>query len=100
MTLLTLCKESEVPEGKGKSVLVDGVDFALFKINGNIFALENSCPHRGGPLAEGEITNGACITCPLHSWEFDLKTGKCTSTDVSAKTFTVRVENGEVKVEL
>ena len=99
MALVTLCKESEVPEGRGKSVLVDGVDVALFKVNGNIFALENSCPHKGGPLAEGEITNGCCITCPLHNWEFDLKTGKSTGDDLLAKTFPVKIDNGEVKVE-
>ncbi len=60
------------------------------------FALENRCPHRGGPLAEG-IVHGASVTCPLHNWVFDLATGKATGADEGAvRTYPVNVVDGRV----
>lgn len=64
---------------EGKAIIVKGpagTEIALFKSEGEIFALENSCPHMGGPLAQGEIEN-CFVTCPWHGWQFDIKTGIC-----------------------
>ncbi len=68
---------NEIPEGKGIVIQVEsGKEMALFKINGEIFALDNLCPHMGGPLGEGEL-EGACLTCPWHGWQFDVRSGTC-----------------------
>jgi nitrite reductase (NADH) small subunit len=72
-----LARSSDIPEGK--SILVktsDGLEIVLFKFKGEIFALENACPHKGGPLAEGEI-EGGIVTCPWHGWQFEVQTGSC-----------------------
>lgn len=72
-----LAEKKDIPPGKSLIVdLPDGRQIALFNLEGKIFALDNACPHMGGPLGEGEIEDG-CVTCPLHAWQFDIKTGLC-----------------------
>lgn len=65
---------------KGKCFIAktpNGLEIALFRDeNDAIFGLENSCPHMGGPLGEGEV-NGCTVTCPWHGWKFDVRTGAC-----------------------
>lgn len=64
---------------EGKSLIVkdsEGREIALFNLEGEIFALENVCPHMGGPLGEGEIEED-CVTCPWHGWEFNIRSGAC-----------------------
>jgi nitrite reductase (NADH) small subunit len=63
-------------------------------------ALDNVCPHRGGPLAEGSVEHGK-IVCPWHQWEFDLATGEAThSPAAKATSFPLRIEGDDVLVEL
>lgn len=61
-----------------------------------VFALENRCPHKQGPLSEG-IVHGASVTCPLHNWVFDLQTGKATGADEGqVRTYPIQVLDGRV----
>lgn len=74
---MKIANVNDIPEGK--SLVVEGKDgeeIALFKVEGQIYALNNACPHMGGPLAEGDIED-CTVTCPWHGWQFDLKTGAC-----------------------
>jgi len=72
-----LASVEDIPEGKGIIVNTEhGKEVALFKVGGEIFALENLCPHMGGPLGEGEL-EGSCLTCPWHGWQFDVRSGVC-----------------------
>ncbi len=64
-----------------------------------VFATAGSCPHRGGPLDEG-IVHDRKVTCPLHSWVFDLVTGEAVGEDARVTTFPARIENGRVLIEL
>ena len=65
-----------------------------------IFAIEDHCPHKGGPLSQG-IVHGAAVTCPLHNWVFSLETGKALGADEGAvKTIPVRVEDGRIAIGL
>ena len=65
-----------------------------------IFAMDNRCPHKGGPLAEG-IVHGASVTCPLHNWVFDLATGKALGADEGAvRTYPVQVRDGRIFIAL
>lgn len=65
-----------------------------------IFAIEDHCPHRGGPLSEG-IVHGASVTCPLHNWVFSLETGEAQGADEgTVKTVPVRLENGRISLAL
>ncbi|MFN3824622.1 MAG: nitrite reductase small subunit NirD [Pseudorhodobacter sp.] len=64
-----------------------------------VFALEDRCPHKGGPLSEG-IVHGSFVTCPLHAWVFDLNTGQAQGADDGAvRTFPVRLEGGRVLLD-
>ncbi|MFV0301380.1 MAG: nitrite reductase small subunit NirD [Paracoccus sp. (in: a-proteobacteria)] len=72
---------------------------AIFRTHDDrVFALDDRCPHRGGPLSEG-IVAGHTITCPLHNWVFDLNTGQAQGADEGAvRTYAARVEAGRVLV--
>ena len=64
------------------------------------FALEDRCPHRGGPISQG-IVHGTSVTCPLHNWVVSLETGEAQGADEgSARSFPLRVEDGRVLLDL
>lgn len=94
-----VCKKSEIPEDSGKLVQVKGKDIALFKHNGKVRALFSICPHQGGPLDEGGITDGM-VTCPWHGWEFNVETGECSfNKAIKQPTFPVKEEGDDIYVE-
>lgn len=94
----TLAEASQIPGDRGLSVRVGEREFALFRIDGEYYALDGCCPHRGGPLGEGLIENGH-VYCPLHGWEFDVKTGACIGEpERPARCFRTRVVDGKVQV--
>lgn len=90
---IKLANTSDIPEGKSIVVrLSDGIEVALFKVNGKIFALENECPHRGGPLGEGDL-QGHTVACPWHGWRFDIRDGKCKNMpDEDAKSVVITID--------
>jgi len=68
--------------------------------DGRVFAMENRCPHRGGPLTEG-IVHGASVTCPLHNWVFSLETGEAQGADEGkVRTFPVRIDGDRLFIAL
>ena len=89
---------SAIPPGEGRVYQVAGEKIAVFHTRaGGVYAVQAECPHRGGPLEAG-LVGGTTLICPLHSWKFDLTTGKPLFGDCSLKTFKVRVaeqESGE-----
>jgi nitrite reductase/ring-hydroxylating ferredoxin subunit len=66
---------AEIPVGTIKEVQVVGQAIALANVAGTIYAIGNTCLHRGGPLGEGQL-DGKVVTCPWHGWQFDVTTGK------------------------
>jgi NAD(P)H-dependent nitrite reductase small subunit len=87
---------SDIPADRPLRVYVGERVIALFRLDGEVFALDDHCPHKAGPLGEGHCENGQ-VFCPLHGWAFDIKTGACA--DVPARPATcipVRVEDGKV----
>ncbi len=90
----------ELEDGKSKTVLVADKKLAFFKVGGKFYAMDNACPHRGGPLGEGHV-DGEEVICPWHAWSFNVKTGACdTSPSLKQKCFKVKLEKGEVFVDL
>ena len=89
-----------IPPREGRVVELEGRQIAIFNLDGQFRAVENKCPHRGGPLADG-ILSGSKVVCPLHSWTFDLTDG-CVTNHPESKacltTFPVRIEAGIVWV--
>ena len=75
------------------------IDSAIFRTQGEVFALRNKCPHKGGPLSEG-IVHGKQVTCPLHGWKLYLETGEAVAPDVGcARRYPVKVEDGVVFIQ-
>lgn len=73
--MTVLCHLDDIPPGEGHTFVVDGAAVAVFHLrDGTVRALSAVCPHRGGPLADGQIDNRVLI-CPLHLNAFDLATG-------------------------
>jgi nitrite reductase/ring-hydroxylating ferredoxin subunit len=66
-------------EGKSSLLKIGGKKICLSKFKGELYALENKCPHAGGNLAFGKCTENGEVVCPLHHFRYDLKTGKNTS---------------------
>lgn len=83
---------TDLKPGENKVVEVNGEQVALFNVDGEFFAITNTCPHRGGPLGEGFL-EGDVVTCPWHGWKFNVKTG------VSPVVPTAKVASYQVKVE-
>lgn len=97
MTMEKLADVNEI--APGHSLIVrdsTGREIALFNIEGKIFALNNLCPHRGGPLGEGEL-DGCIVTCPWHSWQFDVRTGACENMPgEDAETIPIFINEGRI----
>ncbi len=92
-----LASTSDVPESKGVIVRgPEGLEIALFKIDGQIYALDNRCPHMDGPLGEGDVEN-SIVTCPWHGWQFQVDSGSCINMPgVDATTLDVVVEGDQI----
>lgn len=88
-----LCAASDVPRGTGQVVDADGVEIALFNVDGVIHALENFCAS-GGSIGEGEL-RGHIVTCPLDGETYDVRTGVSPISDaIFVKHFDVHLDSG------
>ena len=73
---ISIAKVNDLPPGTCTSIETEDCGVALFNIDGHIYALDNTCPHAGGPLGEGAIV-GEYVACPWHDWKFHIPTGVC-----------------------
>jgi nitrite reductase/ring-hydroxylating ferredoxin subunit len=91
----------EIPVGRGKSVEIAGIPIAVFNAGGGQYwALSGSCPHEGGPLADGALLADS-VVCPWHGFDFDVRTGACdVAPDLSVSVYPVTVTGSDVLVEL
>jgi len=95
-----VCALAEVPSAN-KLMLVQagGQDICLANVAGELYAVDNVCPHRQGPLHEGWIEEGQ-VVCPWHGWSFDPLSGVCTNAQGRVEPFGVKVEDGEVLIQI
>lgn len=95
-----IAKAADLPPGScGEFVAGDRI-VALFNVAGHFHALDGICPHQGGPLGKGALA-GCIVTCPWHGFQFDVTTGQHqTSKSLAQATFPIKVENGEILVEI
>lgn len=91
---------TQIKAGQHKVLYFRQKEIVLFNLAGECYALDNLCPHRNGPLSEGEMADGVVI-CPLHGARFDIKTGKGLPGPhrCDVKAYTVKVEGTEVKIQ-
>ena|SRR5437868_4233206 len=89
-----------LPPGSAIHVEFGDGAIAVCNVDGTLHAIDGICPHSGGPLGHGAL-DGSVLTCPYHAWEFDCRTGTSDVDEyLKLATYPVRVENGEILVEL
>ena len=89
---------TDIREGRGLPVEVDGLRIAIFNDGGTFHALLGRCPHANGPLGLGWIEEGEAV-CPLHHWRFKLASGRCSTVrGESVHRFDCEVREDEVWV--
>lgn len=96
-----VAKRSQIPESGVVGVEIEGKQFALVNLKGEIYALADICPHEAGPLSEGQII-GEDIECPWHRSCFNIRTGRVTRDPAmeDVATYKVRVAGDAVEVEV
>ncbi len=96
-----VCPITDLPLGLGRAFQIGRRTLALFLTrSGGVYAVDNRCPHKGGPLADGMIADGA-VVCPLHAFRFSLVSGACDQEGQCPVTaYPAHVENGMVIVDL
>ena len=97
---VTVATVDQIPPGASRTVDVHGVRIALFNVDGTYYAVDNTCPHAGGPLGEGFV-NGDAVECPWHGWKFNLRTGeRCGNPNITVACCRVQVADGKIQVAL
>ena len=95
-----VAKLTDVPLGQGRVVQAGRHTLALFNVDGGLYAIDNACLHRGGPLGDGQL-EGRVVSCPWHAWRWDVTTGlNVNNPAVKAACFPVTVAGDEVFVEV
>jgi nitrite reductase (NADH) small subunit len=90
----------DVPMRGARIVRAPEGDMAIFKsADGEVFALRDKCPHKGGPLSQG-IVHGRSVTCPLHNWVIDLETGEAMGADHGcSNVVAIKVQDGRILMD-
>ncbi len=91
MSWIRITNTENIPLREGRSVRVGDRDIAIFNLGNRFLAVENRCPHNGGPLAEG-IISGKTVVCPLHAWKVCLESGAVKKPQSDACVMTYPVE--------
>jgi len=99
MSWIRITHAENIPLREGRSVRLGDDEIAIFNLGDRYVAVDNSCPHRGGPLCDG-IVSGDTVVCPLHGWKISLDTGDVLKPDVCVKVgaYPVSVEDGIIRV--
>ena len=99
--LVKVTETKDLPPGRAAAFDVEGNRIAVFNAGGAFYAIEDTCPHAGGPLCEGKV-EGETVVCPWHDAAFDLKTGDVLAPPAfdGVKSFRVVVAGGDVQIEV
>ncbi|MGI3167907.1 nitrite reductase small subunit NirD [Pseudooceanicola sp. C21-150M6] len=99
MNWIDICSIEDIPQRGARLVKTAVGCIAIFRTGeAEVFAASNTCPHKGGPLADG-IVHGQKITCPLHNMVFDLNTGQAVGEDHRIATYPVQIADGRVLLD-
>ncbi len=96
-----VARVEELAAGQVRLVEVEGRRIALFNLDGTFYAIDDTCPHRGGPLSEGFV-EGDVVICPWHGARFRIPTGEVLSPPAAqgVACYPVRVHGGEIEIEV
>jgi NAD(P)H-dependent nitrite reductase small subunit len=96
----TSLKLDDIPVGQSRCLEVGDIQIGLFRGPEGIFAIDNTCPHRGAPLHTGMLNDGV-VTCPWHQWQFRLSDGVCTNIPgPKVPTYAIEIRDGAIWVDV
>jgi nitrite reductase/ring-hydroxylating ferredoxin subunit len=85
---------------RGRAVVDAGDrEIAVLRVEEELYAFDNACPHEGNPLVEGEVL-GDVLECAYHGWRFDLGTGACLHGDEPARRYEVQLAGDELRIRV
>lgn len=101
MPFVKLTSAIELPlENQAKEFSCDGKEICIANVNGTYSAMDNICPHRGGPLAQGMVERGKII-CPWHGWKLDMETGVADeNSNMKVAVYPIKMENGDLLIHV
>ncbi|MBU6172680.1 MAG: Rieske (2Fe-2S) protein [Planctomycetes bacterium] len=95
-----VCDSQKLMEGEAIELLADGGVIAIFRHQGELFAIDGICMHQGGPLARGKLMDGT-VTCPWHGWQYELRTGcNAVTCKPMLKTYEIQESDGIIEIDL
>ena len=98
-----IARVSDLPLREGRAARIGDREIALFHLGDRVLAVDNQCPHQGGPLCDGIVT-GQSVVCPLHAWKVNLADGTVErpthGKDHCVRTYETRLEEGIVAVQM
>lgn len=99
MTWTEIGSLNDIPRRGARCVMTPEGRIAVFRTaDDKVFAIDDKCPHKGGPLSQG-IVHGSSVTCPLHNWVISLESGKALGADEgSVRTIAVKVEGDRISI--
>ena len=96
-----VCKFGELQEGGRRAVRIMAKEIAVFKINGEIRAIDGLCKHMKAPLVSSGKLDGAVLTCSWHGWRYNISTGDCLTKPLLAlRSYEIEIADGEIFVKL
>lgn len=96
---IKVATKKELFSSRGLSVRVDGEEIAIFQVGSEVYAVRNDCPHQHFSLLHQGTLKDHALTCPMHGWTFDLRTGKSIIGGGNLKQYSVKIVGDEVWIE-
>lgn len=99
MSFVRAARKDEIPAGSVREFQVEGKTLAIANVDGKFLAIDNTCLHRAGPLAQGTLS-GKTLTCPWHNWQYDMTSGKVVQNPaVGVACYTLEVRGEDIWVD-
>jgi len=95
-----VCKVTKLIENEGQHFKINDIDIALYKVNGEIYALNNICPHQHANIMHDGFIEEGCVICPAHGWEFSLEDGKMKEYGAKLDSYEVRIVDEYIYVKV
>jgi 3-phenylpropionate/trans-cinnamate dioxygenase ferredoxin component len=95
-----ICMISALKENEGKRFIINDTDVAVFKVDGEIYALSNICPHQHTALIYDGFIEDGCVVCPAHGWMFDLQTGLMPTKQKGLDSFPTKIVEDVIYVKV
>jgi nitrite reductase (NADH) small subunit len=102
MSWIRVAASDQFPQREGRRIVIGGREIAIFNLGDRFFAVDNQCPHRGGPLCDGIVAGGA-VVCPLHAWKVNLDSGtveRPADANACTRAYEARVQDGIVSIDV